>query len=76
MNSHRQQQYFLIKKKIYLPQAQMHGEAVIRPLYYQFPTDLEARKIDDQFMWSDGIMVAPVLEQGALSRDVYFPQVK
>ena len=54
----------------------MHGEAVIRPLYYQFPTDLEARKIDDQFMWSDGIMVAPVLEEGALSRDVYFPQVK
>ncbi|CAL4084533.1 unnamed protein product [Meganyctiphanes norvegica] len=54
--------------------AHMHGSSVVRPLHNIFPSDLTARDIDDQFFWADGIMVAPVITQGATSRDVYFPQ--
>ncbi|KAG0725324.1 putative maltase-glucoamylase 2 [Chionoecetes opilio] len=52
----------------------MHGASVIRPLLNVFPDDLHARDVDDQFLWGDGVMVAPVLEQGATLRDVYFPE--
>lgn len=54
--------------------AHMHGATVIRPLLSVFPDDLAARDVDDQFLWGDGLMVAPVINQGAVSRDVYFPQ--
>lgn len=54
--------------------AHMHGSSVARPLLNVFPTDLEARDVDDQFMWGDGLMIAPVVTQGATSRSVYFPQ--
>lgn len=53
----------------------MHGSTVVRPLLSVFPTDLIARDVDDQFLWGSGLMVAPVLTQGAVSRDVYFPAV-
>ncbi|XP_050693743.1 sucrase-isomaltase, intestinal-like [Eriocheir sinensis] len=58
----------------YLHRASMHGGTVVRPLLYIFPDDLTARDVDDQFLWGDGLMVAPVITQGAVSRDVYFPQ--
>lgn len=58
-----------------LPQTHMHGHSIIRPLLNVFPTDIAARDVDDQFMWGEGFMVAPVITQGAVSRVVYFPQV-
>lgn len=54
--------------------AHMHGGSIVRPLLNVFPSDLKARDVDDQFMWSTRLMVAPVIEQGAESREVYFPQ--
>lgn len=53
----------------------MNGYSVIRPLFNVFPTDITAREINDQFMWSSDLLVAPVVEEGAVSRDVYFPDV-
>ena len=55
--------------------AHMSGNSVIRPLFNVFPSDLNARGVSDQFMWGDGIMIAPVVEEGATSRSVYFPEV-
>ncbi|KAK3881009.1 hypothetical protein Pcinc_014524 [Petrolisthes cinctipes] len=54
--------------------AHTEGGGVVRPLLNQFPGDMTARGVDDQFMWGSGIMVAPVLEEGATEREVYFPQ--
>lgn len=53
----------------------MHGGTVIKPLLNVFPDDLTARDVDDQFLWGDGMMIAPVITQGAVTRDVYFPKV-
>jgi len=37
------------------------------------PTDPETPGIDRQFFWGSGFLVAPVLEEGATSLDMYFP---
>ena len=52
----------------------MHGGSIVRPIFSYDPSPY-ARDIDDQFMWGHDIMFAPVVEQGATSRKVYFPVV-
>jgi alpha-glucosidase (family GH31 glycosyl hydrolase) len=39
-----------------------------------FPDDRETWDISDQFMIGDSLLVAPVIEEGARSRSVYFPR--
>jgi len=49
------------------------GAPILRHLMLVFPEDQETWDISDQFMIGDSLLVAPVLEQGATSRSVYFP---
>jgi alpha-D-xyloside xylohydrolase len=53
--------------------AHEHGTPPMRPLYYDFPTDPSAVNLGDQFMLGPDLLVAPVTEQGAVSREVYLP---
>ena len=48
------------------------GEPITRHMEYVFPHKGYA-KINDQFMLGDDILVAPVLEKGAVSREVVLP---
>ncbi|XP_017778063.1 PREDICTED: uncharacterized family 31 glucosidase KIAA1161 [Nicrophorus vespilloides] len=50
------------------------GHPVNGPLWWVDPTNPEAHKVDNQFMLGDNIMVAPVVAQTKISRDVYFPK--
>lgn len=48
------------------------GLPITRSLMLEFDdTDLE---VDDQFMLGPTLMMAPILERGAISRDVVFPK--
>jgi len=49
------------------------GDPILRPIWYEFPEDKEAQSITDEFMLGDGVVVAPVLAQGAVARDIYLP---
>jgi alpha-glucosidase (family GH31 glycosyl hydrolase) len=49
------------------------GEALLRPVWYNSPTDLDAEKITDEFMLGDSVLVAPVIQAGARARDIYLP---
>jgi alpha-D-xyloside xylohydrolase len=49
------------------------GTPVMRPLFFDFPDDRVCADVEDQFMFGPDLMVAPVLEQGAVQRRVYFP---
>ena len=49
------------------------GTPVMRPLFYDFPDDGKSYTIEDQYMFGPDILVAPVLEAGASSRMIYFP---
>lgn len=49
------------------------NEPALRPLLWDFADDPEAASRDDCFMLGPNVLVAPVLEEGAVARDVYLP---
>lgn len=49
------------------------GIPPMRPLFFDFPSDEECFKVEDAFMFGPDLLVAPVLHQGAVSRQVYLP---
>ena len=51
----------------------MNGEPLVAPLYFHFPADSLSYRHTDQYCWGNDLLVAPVLEKGALSRTVYLP---
>ena len=56
-----------------MAQAQNSGRPPMRPLFFDFSGDENAWDVEDQYMFGDDLMVAPVLEHLARSREVYFP---
>ena len=42
-------------------------------MWWLDPQDAAALAIDDQFLLGDEVLVAPVLEEGAVTRHVYLP---
>jgi alpha-glucosidase (family GH31 glycosyl hydrolase) len=54
--------------------ANTSGDTVTRALWMNFPNDVQASKINYQFMLGKAIMVSPVVYEGATSVDAYFPQ--
>lgn len=55
-------------------QASETGVPAMRPLFLEFPSDENAANIDDEFLFGADLLVAPVLQQAATSREVYLPQ--
>lgn len=54
--------------------AHEEGIPVMRPLFFDFPEDEIAYEVEDEYMFGPDILVAPVLREGARSRDVYLPK--
>ena len=55
-------------------EADRTGIPVTRPLYLQYPQDPQAAQQEQEWMLGPDVLVAPVVEQGAGSRSVYFPE--
>jgi alpha-D-xyloside xylohydrolase len=53
--------------------AHRSGTPVIRPLFYDFPSDQTAWEIEEQYMFGPDILVAPVVNEGQRERSVYLP---
>jgi alpha-glucosidase len=49
------------------------GKPVQQPLVYHYQEDENTYDINDQFMFGDSMMLAPVVTQGETSRNVYLP---
>lgn len=54
-------------------QAHEKGTPVIRALFFQFPDDPEAAKVEDAYLFGGDLLVAPVFAAGAVEREVYLP---
>ncbi|MBO4391269.1 MAG: glycoside hydrolase family 31 protein [Lachnospiraceae bacterium] len=57
-----------------MKEAHENGSPLIRTMFYEFPEDPECWKREDQYMFGPDYLVAPVLEAGATSREVYLPR--
>ncbi len=53
--------------------AHEHGQPVMRGMFYEFPADSTCWDLADQYMYGPDLLVAPVVQPGATSRDVYLP---
>jgi alpha-D-xyloside xylohydrolase len=49
------------------------GLPVMRPLFLNFPADPVSWEVEDQFLFGGDILVAPVVTEGAVEREVYLP---
>jgi alpha-D-xyloside xylohydrolase len=56
-----------------MQEAHEKGTPVIRPLFYDFPADIQSWEIEDQYMFGPEVLVAPVLTEGSRNRKVYLP---
>lgn len=55
-------------------QAHEKGDPIMRPMWYEFPGDAKAWDCEDQYMFGERYLVAPVLEPGMQRRGVYLPE--
>lgn len=53
-----------------------NGAPIMRPMFYEFPEDEVCWNIKDQYMFGAEYLVAPVLYQGVINRNVYLPKGK
>ena len=49
------------------------GMPMMRAMWLHYPDDERARGLGDQYLWGRDLLVAPVYEPDASSRDVYLP---
>jgi alpha-D-xyloside xylohydrolase len=54
-------------------EASENGSPLIRAMFYEFPEDEKCWELEDQYMFGEKYLVAPILELGARSREVYLP---
>lgn len=50
------------------------GLPVIRPLVLHYENDTYVRNLNDEFLVGEHLLIAPVVEQGAVKRMVYLPE--
>lgn len=46
----------------------------MRPLIFEWPEDRNVVDCQDEYLLGDEILVAPLLEENAVSREVYLPE--
>ena len=56
-----------------MKKAASDGTPVMRPLLYDFPKDPAVYPIWDEYLFGPDILVAPIVEKGLRTRDVYLP---
>jgi alpha-glucosidase (family GH31 glycosyl hydrolase) len=49
------------------------GLPLIRSLWLHYPEDSVARSLGDQYLWGRDLLIAPVYEKGAKTRELYLP---
>ena len=54
-------------------QQEESGDAVLRPLLYEFEDDDRLSRLQDAYLLGASILHAPVMEEGGISRDVLLP---
>ena len=56
-----------------MEEAHEKGTPVMRTLFYMYPQDKKCWDIEDEYLYGPDILVAPILEAGQKTREVYLP---
>ena len=57
-----------------MKEAHESGAPVMRPLFYEFYNDAKVWDIKDEYMYGPDILVAPILYEGTITREIYLPE--
>ncbi|KAK5944093.1 hypothetical protein PMZ80_003374 [Knufia obscura] len=57
-----------------MEEASKRGTPVMRPMFVEFPEDQRCWEVEDQYMFGDRYLVAPVMEAKMKMRKVYLPE--
>lgn len=58
----------------YMDIASKEGKPLMRPMFFEFYEDEICYELDDQYMFGEDILFAPITEQGKCERPVYLPE--
>jgi alpha-D-xyloside xylohydrolase len=58
----------------YMDMASENGTPVMRPMFFDYSTDELCYTLDDQYMFGEDILFAPIVNQGQTQRKVYLPE--
>ena len=58
----------------YAREAHDTGLPLMRAMVLEYPNDTEAYRLNGQFMFGKELLVAPVVEKGAVTKEVYLPE--
>ena len=56
-----------------MKKAHEDGTPMMRPVFYDFPTDQESWNVEDAYLFGPDLYVAPVMEDHVTEREVYLP---
>jgi alpha-glucosidase (family GH31 glycosyl hydrolase) len=56
--------------------AHTDGSPVLRPLFFEFPSDTNTYTIDEQMLWGNAFMISPALYLGQSTVRAYFPDAR
>lgn len=59
--------------RLLMQEAHEKGTPIMRTLFYEFPEDETAWEVEDEYLYGDQVLVAPILESGAVVRSIYLP---
>ena len=59
-----------------MDQTSQTGIPIMRPMFFEAPDDERCYTLEDQYMFGDDILFAPIVEQGNIKRNVYLPKGK
>lgn len=60
--------------KKYMDIAEQSGKPIMRPMFFDFHADEVCYTLEDQYMYGEDILFAPIVNQGQTDREVYLPE--
>ncbi len=58
----------------YMDIAPKEGKPAMRPMFFDYYDDEICYELEDQYMFGEDILFAPITEQGVTKRKVYLPE--
>ncbi|WP_270504133.1 TIM-barrel domain-containing protein [Kluyvera ascorbata] len=53
--------------------AHRHGDPLMRPLFWHYPDEQQSWQTEDQYLFGEDLLVAPVMHAGQRQRDIWLP---